>query len=88
MTNHETSLRSVVVAGVGMTAFGKFLDRSIKLLVAEIGSGCHQRLGDGATRTRASRRSTTRTPRPGFWQGQHSVRGQHAMREAGSTAFR
>ena len=30
MTVSEASLRTVVVAGVGMTAFGKFRDRSIK----------------------------------------------------------
>ena len=35
MTTAQASLREVVVAGVGMTAFGKFLDRSIKSLVAE-----------------------------------------------------
>ena len=35
MSTAQASLRTVVVAGVGMTAFGKFLDRSIKSLVAE-----------------------------------------------------
>src|SRR3954453_14039165 len=31
----QASLRTVVVAGVGMTAFGKFLNRNLKSLVGE-----------------------------------------------------
>jgi acetyl-CoA acetyltransferase len=35
MSTVEPSPRAVVVAGAEMTAFGKFLDRSIKSLVGE-----------------------------------------------------
>ena len=82
MTNHETSLRSVVVAGVGMTAFGKFLDRSIKSLVAESVQAAIKDSGMGDSDKGIETIYYANTA-SGILQGQHSVRGQHAMREAG-----
>ena len=85
MTNHEASLRTVVVAGVGMTAFGKFLDRSIKSLVAESVQAAikDSEMGDSDKGIDTIYYANTAS---GILQGQHSVRGQHAMREAGLSA--
>ena len=82
MTASQASLRTVVVAGVGMTAFGKFLDRSIKSLVAESVQAAikDSQMGDSDKGIDTIYYANTAS---GILQGQHSVRGQHAMREAG-----
>lgn len=82
MTSTEASLRTVVVAGVGMTAFGKFLDRSVKSLVAESVQAAikNSEMGDSDKGIDTIYYANTAS---GILQGQHSVRGQHAMREAG-----
>jgi acetyl-CoA acetyltransferase len=82
MTSSEASLRTVVVAGVGMTAFGKFLDRSVKSLVAESVQAAikDSEMGDSDKGIDTIYYANTAS---GILQGQHSVRGQHAMREAG-----
>ena len=82
MTPSKPSLRTVVVAGVGMTAFGKFLDRSVKSLVAESVAAAikDSEMGESATGIDTIYYANTAS---GILQGQHSVRGQHAMREAG-----
>ena len=82
MTTAQASLRTVVVAGVGMTAFGKFLDRSIKSLVAESVQAAikDSEMGDSDKGIDTIYYANTAS---GILQGQHSVRGQHAMREAG-----
>jgi acetyl-CoA acetyltransferase len=82
MTSTQASLRTVVVAGVGMTAFGKFLDRSIKSLVAESVQAAikDSEMGDSDKGIETIYYANTAS---GILQGQHSVRGQHAMREAG-----
>ena len=82
MTTSEASLRSVVVAGVGMTAFGKFLDRSIKSLVAESVQAAIKDSGMGDSDKGIETIYYANTA-SGILQGQHSVRGQHAVREAG-----
>ena len=74
--------QSVVVAGVGMTAFGKFLDRSIKSLVAESVQAAIKDSGMGDSDKGIETIYYANTA-SGILQGQHSVRGQHAMREAG-----
>jgi acetyl-CoA acetyltransferase len=82
MTSSHASLRTVVVAGVGMTAFGKFLDRSVKSLVAESVQTAikDSEMGDSDKGIDTIYYANTAA---GILQGQHSVRGQHAMREAG-----
>jgi acetyl-CoA acetyltransferase len=82
MTSAKASLRTVVVAGVGMTAFGKFLDRSVKSLVAESVQAAikDSEMGDSDKGIDTIYYANTAS---GILQGQHSVRGQHAMREAG-----
>jgi acetyl-CoA acetyltransferase len=82
VTTTQASLRTVVVAGVGMTAFGKFLDRSIKSLVAESVQAAvkDSEMADSAHGIDTIYYANTAA---GILQGQHSVRGQHAMREAG-----
>jgi acetyl-CoA acetyltransferase len=82
MTATHASLRTVVVAGVGMTAFGKFLDRSVKSLVAESVQAAikDSEMGDSDKGIDTIYYANTAS---GILQGQHSVRGQHAMREAG-----
>jgi acetyl-CoA acetyltransferase len=82
MTSTNASLRTVVVAGVGMTAFGKFLDRSVKSLVAESVQAAikDSEMGDSDKGIDTIYYANTAS---GILQGQHSVRGQHAMREAG-----
>ena len=82
MTTAQASLREVVVAGVGMTAFGKFLDRSIKSLVAESVQAAIKDSGMGDSDKGIDTIYYANTA-SGILQGQHSVRGQHAMREAG-----
>lgn len=75
-------MRDVVVAGVGMTHFGKFLDRSLKSLVAEAiaeASADAQCVGSDKAIEMIYYANTA----SGVMHGQHSVRGQHAMREAG-----
>jgi len=73
MTDDETSLRSVVVAGVGMTAFGKFLDRSIKSLVAESVQVAIKDSGMGDSDKGIETIYYANTA-SGILQGQHSVR--------------
>jgi acetyl-CoA acetyltransferase len=82
MTAAHAGLRTVVVAGVGMTAFGKFLDRSVKSLVAESVQAAikDSEMGDSDKGIDTIYYANTAS---GILQGQHSVRGQHAMREAG-----
>jgi acetyl-CoA acetyltransferase len=82
MTSAKASMRTVVVAGVGMTAFGKFLDRSVKSLVAESVQAAikDSEMGDSDKGIDTIYYANTAS---GILQGQHSVRGQHAMREAG-----
>ena len=82
MSTAQASLRTVVVAGVGMTAFGKFLDRSIKSLVAESVQAAIKDSGMGDSDKGIETIYYANTA-SGILQGQHSVRGQHAMREAG-----
>ena len=76
------TMREVVVAGVGMTHFGKFLDRSLKSLVAEAiaEATADARLADSDKSIEMIYYANTAS---GVMHGQHSVRGQHAMREAG-----
>jgi acetyl-CoA acetyltransferase len=78
----HASMRAVVVAGVGMTAFGKFLDRNVKSLVGESVQAAIKdaRIGDSDKGIETIYYANTAA---GILQGQHSVRGQHAMREAG-----
>src|SRR5664279_3987443 len=82
MTSSQASLRTVVVAGVGMTPFGKFLDRSVKSLVAESVQAAirDSEMGDSEKGIDTIYYANTAS---GILQGQHSVRGQHAMREVG-----
>ena len=82
MTTAQATLRTVAVAGVGMTAFGKFLDRSIKSLVAEAVQDAIKDSGMGDSDKGIDTIYYANTA-SGILQGQHSVRGQHAMREAG-----
>ncbi|HEY1971648.1 MAG TPA: thiolase family protein [Pseudonocardia sp.] len=82
MSADNGSMREVVIAGVGMTAFGKFLDRGVKSLVAEsVGAAVADAGGAGADR--GIEMIYYANTASGVMHGQHSVRGQHAMREAG-----
>ncbi|MCW2784765.1 MAG: hypothetical protein JWP74_1282 [Marmoricola sp.] len=76
------SMREVVVAGVGMTHFGKFLDRSVKSLVAEAVAEATTDAGLAGSDKGIETIYYANTA-SGVMSGQHSVRGQHAMREAG-----
>lgn len=74
------------MAGVGMTPFGKFLDRSAKSLVAEAAGGA---VADAELvgAHRSVQAIYYANSAAGVMQGQHAVRGQHAMREAGLTGI-
>jgi acetyl-CoA acetyltransferase len=82
MSTNSGSLREVVVAGVGMTAFGKFLDRGVKSLVAESVQAAIADAGSSGADKGIETIYYANTA-SGVMHGQHSVRGQHAMREAG-----
>src|SRR5665213_4242359 len=76
------NFREVVIAGVGMTHFGKFLDRNIKSLVAE---SLREAIGDAGIEdaSKSIEAIYYANTAAGVMDGQHSVRGQHAMREVG-----
>jgi acetyl-CoA acetyltransferase len=73
-------MREVVIAGAGMTAIGKFLDRSTGSLVAE---AVRETLTDASAPAPEIGTIYYANTAAGVMEGQHSVRGQHAMREAG-----
>lgn len=73
-------MRSVVIAGVGMTAFGRHLDRSFDALVAE---AVNDAVGDAGASTAEVQLVYYANTGAGLIQGQESVRGQHAVRGAG-----
>ncbi|WP_354697767.1 hypothetical protein DSM112329_03407 [Paraconexibacter sp. AEG42_29] len=73
-------MRPVVIAGVGMTSFGKHLDRSFDALVAE---AVGEALGDAGAGPADVELVYYANTAAGLIQGQESVRGQHAVRSAG-----
>jgi acetyl-CoA acetyltransferase len=73
-------MRDAVVAGVGMTAFGKHTDTPYTTLVAE---AVHQALADAGCRAGDMRLVYYANTGAGLVQGQESVRGQHAVRGSG-----
>ena len=73
-------MRDVVIAGVGMTPFGKFPDRSHASLVAE---ATRQALGDAGAPTGDVQFVYYSNTAAGLMTGQESVRGQHAVRGTG-----
>lgn len=73
-------MRDVVVAGVGMTRFGRFLDRSFASLVTEaVGAA----LADAGATADSAGLVYYSNSGAGLIQGQESVRGQHAVRGSG-----
>ncbi|GAA5162316.1 thiolase family protein [Pseudonocardia eucalypti] len=73
-------MRDVVVAGVGMTRFGRFLDRSFASLVTEaVGAA----LTDAGATADSAGLVYYSNSGAGLIQGQESVRGQHAVRGSG-----
>lgn len=73
-------MRDVVVAGVGMTRFGRFLDRTFASLVSEaVGAA----LTDAGTTPDAAGIVYYSNSGAGIIHGQESVRGQHAVRGSG-----
>ena len=73
-------MRPVVIAGVGMTAFGKQPDRSYDDLVTEAVAEAFADAGCGAPDVQLVYYANSGA---GIVQGQESVRGQHAVRGAG-----
>lgn len=73
-------MRNVVIAGVGMTAFGRHLDRSFDSLVAEATAEAFTDAGCSPADAQLVYYANTGA---GLMQGQESVRGQHAVRSAG-----
>jgi len=73
-------VRDVVIAGVGMTPFGKFPDRSYASLVAE---ATRQALGDAGAPAGDVQFVYYSNTAAGLMTGQESVRGQHAVRGTG-----
>jgi acetyl-CoA acetyltransferase len=73
-------MREVVVAGVGMTAFGKHTDTPYTTLVTEAVRQALADAGCGAGDVQVVYYANTGA---GLVQGQESVRGQHAMRGSG-----
>lgn len=73
-------MRDVVIAGVGMTRFGKFLDRSIRSLAAEAAA---EALSDAALAARDVHEVFFANATSGLLTGQEMVRGQVALRDTG-----
>jgi acetyl-CoA acetyltransferase len=73
-------MRDVVVAGVGMTRFGRFLDRTFASLVTE---AVGEALADAGGTADAAGIVYYSNSGAGLIQGQESVRGQHAVRGSG-----
>lgn len=73
-------MRDVVIAGVGMTTFGRHPDRSFDSLVSEATT---QAFRDAGCRTADVGMVYYANTGAGLIQGQESVRGQHAVRGAG-----
>jgi acetyl-CoA acetyltransferase len=74
----------IFVAGVGMTAFGRHLDRSIKQLTRE---AVEAALADAGCEAAALEFAAFSNSMQGHMEGQHSVRGQIALRAMGIDAI-
>jgi acetyl-CoA acetyltransferase len=70
----------VFVVGVGMTRFGRWLDRSLKSLVAE---AVIQALGDANCQASDMEAAFFSNTTQSIIEGQHLIRGQIALREIG-----
>lgn len=73
-------MRDVVIAGVGITAFGRYLNRSLKSLTAEAVS---EALRDARAETHDVQFIYFSNAIAGMMQGQESTRGQHSLRGTG-----
>lgn len=73
-------MRDAVVAGVGMTAFGKHTDTPYTALVTDAVRQALADVGCGAGDVQLVYYANTGA---GLVQGQESVRGQHAVRGSG-----
>jgi acetyl-CoA acyltransferase len=73
-------MRDVVIAGVGMTAFGRYLNRNLKSLTAEAVS---EALRDARAETHDVQFIYFSNAIAGVMQGQESTRGQHSLRDTG-----
>lgn len=73
-------MRDTVITGAGMTSFGKHPDRNIKSLVAE---AVGEAVTDAGISTGQIEMAYYSNVASGLLQGQESVRGQHAVRDAG-----
>ena len=70
----------IFIVGVGMTAFGKMLDRSVKSLVAE---AVHAALADSGAGTAEIDLALFSNTTQAIMEGQHAVAGQVALRSMG-----
>lgn len=77
-------MRETVVAGVGMTRFGKHVDRTYASLVEESVS---QALDDAGATPQEMQLVYYSNSGAGLMFGQESVRGQHAVRDSGLTGI-
>lgn len=73
-------MRDTVIAGVGMTSFGKFIDRSFASLTSEAVSCA---LRDSNAQASDVQQVYYSNSTAGIIYGQESVRGQHAVRGSG-----
>ncbi len=73
-------MRDTVIAGVGMTNFGKFIDRSFASLTAEAVAAA---LSDSNAQASEIQQVYYSNSTAGLIYGQESVRGQHAVRGTG-----
>ena len=73
-------MRDTVIAGVGMTSFGKFMDRSYASLTREAVSAALRDCNAQASEIQQVYYSNSTA---GLIYGQESVRGQHAVRGSG-----
>ncbi|NIJ37677.1 acetyl-CoA acetyltransferase [Sphingopyxis panaciterrae] len=73
-------MEEIFIVGVGMTRFGKHLDRSVKSLVAEAVGGA---LSDANAQQADVGAAVFSNITQGLMEGQHAIRGQIALRSMG-----
>lgn len=77
-------MTKVHIAGIGMTALGRFPDRSVKTLTAE---AVALALGDAGCQVADIEAAWFANTRQGMMEGQNVIRGQVALRDCGLTGL-
>ena len=82
VTNRGERVRDVYIAGIGMTDFGKYLDRGLKQMAAEAVGSC---LADAGAQASDLQAAFVGNAVAGLITGQEMIRGQVMLRPLGIT---